>query len=423
MRELHSNRDFIRCQWGWTGPIRVKIAEKRRELQTGPDETRKVALFTLLLAGSCTPSSRGHRCLSGMNLGTDRKPHTKIVEIIGSPLCVFFMSFKHLFKLHLKLDNVFHHTHQKQPPRLWHVTHDSEDLRIQRFECFSLPCLLSLFINVFLVKVSMNESLKLNFYCCSGCILKWTCLPFPDQRLCFVCVIMWVYSGTAEVILSVLEVLQPTDFFLLLPFFLQRGKYRAKKLFSYCAETDWKKFRYTANFLPDVFVFIHVSTIYNISGIMFFQPLFKKVITPDSLPGLVSVLHHNWTKTFFLMTLPQWKNSSSMFPTLYVFCFECAWWEYSIYEYCLFVFFQSMNTIFVFYEFTNSHQFHTPVFYMPAKRPSVPSFYYTTLNHVEDDAIENNAHRSVYSYHASIYLASWLLNKHYRFTNLATRTT
>lgn len=70
-------------------------------------------------------------------------------------------------------------------------------------------------------------------------------------------------------------------------------------------------------------LFIYLSGICQISGITFFQPSFKKKMITAGRPVRVFCIKSE-PGCFFLMTLPQEKNSGSMFPPLPVICFECA---------------------------------------------------------------------------------------------------
>lgn len=149
--------------------------------------------------------------------------------------------------------------------------------QIQRFECFSLLCLLSLFIVVFLVKVPMNEFLRLIFFSSLFWLrlhLKWSCMSIPDQRLYCVCVWYKFTVGQQRWLLSSRFRNPQIVFFLFFLFCFwthsQGGKHRAEG-FLLC----WgrlRQFKYMANFLTDVFLFFYFSGICNISGIMFFQP-------------------------------------------------------------------------------------------------------------------------------------------------------
>lgn len=157
--------------------------------------------------------------------------------------------------------------------------------------------LASMFINhcssfVFLVKVSMNEFLRLIFVFLLFWLhlhLKWSCLSFPDQRLCFTCV--WCeFTGRGD---YCPQSSTTHRFFFFFSFFVfaptRKEGNRAEKLFSYCAEMDWQNFRYTANFLPDVFFFfIYLSGIYNIFRNHVLPALIWNMITTESL---VCILH------------------------------------------------------------------------------------------------------------------------------------
>lgn len=155
--------------------------------------------------------------------------------------------------------------------------------------------------------------------------LKWTCVSFPDQRLCFVCVMMYVYSGTAEVII-VLKFYTHRFLFSLSFFFAptcREGNVEQKRLFSYCAETDGQKFRYTADFLPPS-CFIHSSGIDDISGIMFFQPLFKKW-TPQKVSGVFCITTEPKCCFFFSWLYGSRKTTALCFP-------HCMWFALNVHD-------------------------------------------------------------------------------------------
>lgn len=209
---------------------------------------------------------------------TARKPRTEIVENIGSLCVCVFMSRKHLFKLQLQLDNVFCHKHRELPLRLWHVIG-----RIWTNSAFWM-----FLSSMFIITVhrrypgqSTNEwVLQIDFFSSLFWLrlhLKWSCLSFPDQRLYFVCVWYKFTVGQQRWLLSS-RFCNPQIVFFSLFFFvfeLTRREGNIEQKVSYCAEAEWQKFIYMANFLPDIFLFIHFSSVCNISGIMFFQPSFQ----------------------------------------------------------------------------------------------------------------------------------------------------
>lgn len=212
--------------------------------------------------------------------------------------------------------------------------------QIQRFECFSPPCSSSLFVIVSLIKVSMDEFLRLFwvFFFFSFLFfwlhlhLKWTRLSFPDQRLCFVSVWCEFYSETAEVII-VPEVLQPIELFFFFAPTCREGDIEQKTCFPPVPRwTDGSSDdNSAADFLPGVF-FIHLSKWYLSDFRNHVLPaLISKKNDHSRTSGACFCIKSEPGWVFFsLMTLPQEKNSGSMFPPLPVICFECAWWKYSI---------------------------------------------------------------------------------------------
>lgn len=238
--------------------------------------------------------------------------------------------------------------------------------QIQRFECFSLPCSSSLFVIVSLIKVSMDEFLRLFFlffflffWLHFAFKVNMSVLSWPETLLCQC--MMWVYSETAEVII-VLEVLQPIEFFL--HPLAGEGDIEQKNCFPPVQRrTDRSSDdNSTANFL---YSFIEVEFI-RFQESCSSSPHLKTNITTGR-PVRVFALKVN-QDVFFSWLYCRRKTAALCF-------LRCLWFALNVHDgntvfRKMFGFSKHEHSIHFseFVAFTDSHHFPIPVCSMPAKR-------------------------------------------------------